>query len=49
MRQGTENIFLEATKGKHILNISVRGYLKVCLAATMKHPAQVQTAYLMAL
>lgn len=49
MRQGAESIFLEATKEKHILNASVLGYLKVCVVATMKRPAQIQPAYSMAL
>lgn len=49
MRQGAKKIFLEATKEKYILNISVLGYLKVCLVATMKHSAQIQPTYSMAL
>lgn len=48
MRQGAENP-LQATKENHALNASMRGYLKVCLVATMKHPAQVQPPYSMAL
>lgn len=30
MRQGAENIFLEAAKEKHILNAPVLGHLRVC-------------------
>lgn len=48
MRQGAENP-LQATKENHALNASMLGYLKVCLVATMKHPAQVQPPYSMAL
>lgn len=49
MTQGAGNIFSKATEEKHVLNTSVLGYLKVCLVATVKHPAQIQPAYLMAL
>jgi len=50
MKQGTENTFLEATEEKHIFNTSVSlGYRKICLVAAMKHPAQIQPAYSMAL
>lgn len=48
MRQAAENI-LEATKENHTSNASVLGYLEVCLVATMKHPAQTQPPYWMAL